>query len=337
MVEVALGTRAFTGLIVLASIVVTLVIAPGNWVFTLTQGLVFGIIFLSITLLTGTAGQISLCQAAFAGVGAFTAGQLAVHFGVAILLGTLCGGLVAAALGALVSLPTLRLGGIALALLTLSFALLADNVLFAYSWAGNGASGLTIPRPTIGSLNFSGNGSFFWLALGVLTLAAGAVWLVQGGTTGRELVAMRGSERAAGSIGIDVGRLRIIAFTLSAGIAGLGGALYGSLQQAVSPNDFNYQLSLVFVVVVASVGVYSVSGAIVAGLAYTVLLQLVNNLPSRFSSFVALAFGLVALAYVRHPEGVAAFVKRWILDRAEQFARYLQRGDASAQTTGGSG
>ena len=243
------------------------------------------------------------------------------------MLGAVAGALVAAALGVVVSLPTLRLGGIALALLTLSFALMADNVLFVYPWSGNGATGLVVPRPTIFGWSFAGNGAFFWLVLVILVIAAGAVWLVQHGTIGEELTAFRGSETAAAAIGIDVRRLRVIAFALSAALAGIGGALYASLQQTVSPTDFNYQFSLVFVVIVATVGVFSVAGAIEAGLAYTVLQQGISNLPSRYSSVVALVFGLAALSYVRHPEGVVAYAKRWVLDRAEEFAHFLQRHD----------
>ena len=335
MTEVAIGTRAFTGLVVLMFILTALVLVPGNWEFTLTQGLVFSVIFLSITVLTGMAGQISLCQASFAGVGAFTAGQLAVHFGTPVLLGMVVGGLISAVVGMVVSLPTLRLGGTALALLTLSFALLADNVLFPNSWAGNGATGLVVPRPVVGGLSFAGDAAFFWVALVVLVLAAGAVWLVRGGTFGQELGAFRGSETAASSIGIDVVRLRIVAFALSAGIAGVGGALYASLQQTVSPNDFNYQFSLVFVVVVAVVGIRSIAGAIEAGLAYTVLLQLISTLPGRYSSVVALVFGLAALGYVRHPEGAVQFAKRWVLDRAEQFAHFLSDESDEGTAAGG--
>lgn len=327
MPVVARGTRAFTGALVVAFVVVALAAVPGNWTYTLTQGLVMAVIFLSITLLTGLGGQISLAQGTFAGVGAFAVGQLAERFATPVLVGIAAGGLLAAAIGAALAVLALRLHGIALALLTLSFALLADNVLFAYSWAGNGASGLTVPRPTLAGASFTGDGAFFWLALALLVVAAGAVRLLQRGTTGGELAALRGSERAAQAIGIDVTRLRVVAMALAAGLAAVGGGLYASLQQAVSPNDFSYQLSLVLVVAVATVGVHSVAGAVEAGLAYTVLLQLVNSLPSRFTALTALVFGGAALAYVRHPEGVVAYLKRWVLDRAEQLARFLRRHD----------
>ncbi len=120
---------------------------PGNWTFTLTQGLAYSIVFLSIVLLTGMSGQISLCQASFAGIGAFTCAQLASHFGVSVLVGIVAGGAVAALVGVVVALPALRLGGLALALATLAFGLLADNVGFQFGWSGNGDTGVSIPRP----------------------------------------------------------------------------------------------------------------------------------------------------------------------------------------------
>ena len=325
MPEVAVGSRVFGVLVAGLMIAVALALVPGNWEFVFTQGIVLSIIFLSITLLTGMGGQISLCQATFAGVGAFTVGQLAMHFGTSVLLGTVVGGVLAGALGAVVALPVLRVGGIAVGLLTLSFALLADNVLFLYSWTGNGATGLTVPRPMVGPVSFAGTGAFFWLALAVLALVGGAVKLLQGGTFGQQLAALRGSERGSMAIGIDVRRLRVMVFALSAAIAGIGGALYASLEQSVSVDDFNYVFSLVFVVVVAAVGVYSVAGAIEAGVIYAVLTQLVSSLSSRYSSLLALVFGLAALTYVRHPEGVVAYGKAWVLDRAEQLVRHLRR------------
>lgn len=324
MTEVAVGSRVFGALLVATLVVVTVVLVPGNWEFTLTQGVVLSVTFLSITLLTGLGGQLSLCQATFAGAGAFAVGQLAVHFGTPVLVGMVLAGGLAAALGALVALPTLRLGGLAVGLLTLSFALVADNVLFLYSWSGGGASGLTVPRPTVGPLSFAGSSAFFWLALAILAVVALVVRLISTGTVGQELAAMRGSEIGAASIGVNVLRLRVVAFTLSAALAGIGGGLYASLQQSVSPNDFNYQFSLVYVVVVASIGIYTVAGAIEAGIAYTVLLQLIGNLPSRYGSLLALVFGLVALGYVRHPEGAIEFARTKLLDRAEQLARFLK-------------
>ncbi|HMK62857.1 MAG TPA: hypothetical protein VK386_04490 [Acidimicrobiales bacterium] len=105
----------------------------------------------------------------------------------------------------------------------------------------------------------------------------------------------------------------------------------------MSVDDFNYVFSLVFVVVVAAVGVYSVAGAIEAGVLYAVLTQLVSSLSSRYSSLLALVFGLAALTYVRHPEGVVAYGKAWVLDRAEQLVRHLRRAEVQLAASPGPG
>jgi branched-chain amino acid transport system permease protein len=178
---------------------------PGNWDFTLTSGLVYSIIFLSITLVTGLGGELSLCQATFAGVGAFISAQLAIHHGVPILLGALIGAAGALVVGAVGALPALRLRGLPLALLTLALALLADNAVFPYSWAGGSAGGLSVPRPEIGDVNLATTSSkgFFVLALIVLVICAIGVKLLQRATVGRFLDALRAIQAGVGFVVIE--------------------------------------------------------------------------------------------------------------------------------------
>jgi branched-subunit amino acid ABC-type transport system permease component len=317
--------------LVAAAIVSVLTWVPGNWAFTLTTGLVYSIIFLSITLITGMGGEVSLCQATFAGVGAFIAAQLAVHHGVPILLGSVIGALGALVVGALGALPALRLRGLPLALLTLALALLADNAVFPYSWAGGPANGLDVPRPQIGSVSLGTASSkgFFVLALLVLVACVIGVKRVQRATVGRYLDALRASPLGAESVGINPSAAKVLVFALSAGVAGLGGALYGSLQQSITPADFNYQFSLVFVVVVVTTGVRTVEGAIQAGVGFVVVEQLLSYLPGRWGSggLAIVLFAFAALTYAAHPEGVVEFQKRVWTERAE---RWLRRGDPSS-------
>jgi ABC-type branched-subunit amino acid transport system permease subunit len=297
---------------------------PDNWVFTFALGLVFSIIFLSVTLITGMSGQLSLCQAAFAGIGGFTAGQLATAHGVPVLLGALIGGALAAAVGTVVALFVVRVSGLLLTLVTLAFALFCDNVLFLYSWSGGGSLGVTAPRPNIGPISFAGDRSFLVLAFVILVICMVMVQLVQRGTTGRYLAAMRGSPTAAASLGINLTYAKVTVFAMSAGIAGLGGALYASAQNIVSPNDFYYVLSLVFVVAVITTGSRSVEGAVQAGMAFAVIAQILTYVPERISGieFVLFAFG--ALNYARHPEGIVEYQKTKWMNRV---ARLLQRWD----------
>ena len=296
-------TATFSWVVAVVAVVSALTWVPPDWLLTMNQGIAFAIIFLSLTLLTGMTGQISLCQATFAGLGGFVAGQLANQFDLPVVLGMVAGALLAGGLGVIVAIPTLRLAGLPLALATLAFALLADNILFPNSWIGNGASGVTLPRPSAGPVSFAAAKPFFLLSLVILGVAVAIVKLVGDGTMGRYLSAVRGSELAANSVGIDVYRLRVLVFALSAALAGVGGALFGSLEGSLSANDFNYQISAVLLVVVAIVGLGSITGAIVAGLVYTTLQVAVTSLPTRYAGLVAVLFGLATLSYTRHPEG----------------------------------
>jgi len=316
--------------LVVAFLVSSLTWVPGFWVTSLSQGLVLSTIFLSITLITGMSGQLSLCQATFAGIGAFAAGQLANHLGLSVLLGAVVGGLMAAAAGALIALVAVRISGLLLTLLTLAFALFADQFLFQYSWSGGGLSGVVVPRPVIGPLDFSDDRTFLVLAFAVLLGCIGLVKLVQRGTTGRYLAAMRGSPVAAASLGINLMRSRVMVFAMSAGIAGLGGALYGSLYHTVSAGNFAYEYSLAFVVVVITTGARNVEGAVQAGMAYAIVALILTYVPSRFSGIEPVLFALGAMTYAAHPEGIVEYQKsKWMTRTSRWFAALDERRGAS--------
>jgi branched-chain amino acid transport system permease protein len=306
--------RGFLVLLV-GFVVSALTWVPDAWLLVLILGLAASIIFLSITVLTGMSGQISLCQMAFAGAGAFTAGQLAAHYNVSLLAGILVGGAVAAGLGALIALPALRLGGLALAIATLAFGFLADNIGFQYSWAGNGLTGVNVPRPQLGSIDFNSDKAYFLLTLVVLVAVTGIVRLLRRGTTGRYLEAMRGSELAAAAIGININRWKVVVFAVSAGIAGVGGAIYASAEGTVFPGNFNTILSLVFVVVVVTTGVTTIEGAVQAGMAFEIVSKLLTYLPSKWSALLQVLFGAGAITYALHPEGIVEFEKRRFIER----------------------
>ena len=323
--ERSLGIIGPTVLVI--GIVSVMTWVPSNWVFALTGGLALSLVFLSITLVTGAAGQVSLCQAAFAGAGAFTAGQLATNHGVPILTGAIAGALVAAGAGLLAALPALRLRGLALSLSTFTFALLADALAFPTSFIGGPPSGLTVPRPKVGSISFATDSTraYFLLVVAILAVAGFFARRILRGTSGRGLEAVRQSPLAAAGLGFSLPKAKIVLFALSAALAGVGGALYGSLLQVVSPADFNYQYSLLFVVVVVTVGVRTVAGAVEAGVAYAILTQLTTYLPNRAAptSVVALLFALGAFAYAAHPEGVVERARRatagWVDGQIQRF------------------
>jgi branched-chain amino acid transport system permease protein len=329
-------TRLTWGLgavVVVGGVIVTLTQLDEFWLLIVTKAVIFSVIFLSITVITGMAGQISLCQATFAGVGAFTTAQLVDRYDVPVGLTMLAGALLAAAVGACLAVPALRLGGIYLALATLAFALMFQSVLVPLDWVagGEGAPPVRVPRPELGPIDFANDRTFFVLALAVLGVVGMLVILIRKGTTGRYLDALRGSETAAAAIGISPARARITAFAISAGIAGLGGALLSVQETQANGANFQPVLGLFWVVLVVTIGARTVEGAIQAGLALAFMPEILKAIGVS-PSYQFILFGLGAITYARHPEGILEANKRKSLDFVQrQLDRYRSRpGSASA-------
>ncbi|EFC80153.1 ABC transporter permease [Parafrankia sp. EUN1f] len=314
------------GLAVLA-VTATVVLTRGDslWVFLVTKAVVMGIIFLSITVVTGMSGQISLCQGTFAAIGAFTVYQMVVRYDLSVLVAALIGAAVAAVVGALLSLPIRRLGGIWTAIATLAFAYFFDAVLVKLSWVGGGdeavLQGTAVPRPVIGPWDLGDDKYYLVFASIVLVVVAAVVLQLRKGTFGRTLVAMRGSEVGAESIGISSARVRLIAFAVSAFIAGLGGALLAMAQKDVSyGTNFGPFAALFWVVMVVTLGSRTIRGALNAAAAFALFEPLIlsgtfiawiarseDAVPDFFpitGNWVFVLFGLAALQFARHPEGL---------------------------------
>jgi branched-chain amino acid transport system permease protein len=269
----------------------------------------------------------------FAGVGAFTAGQLAVRYDVPFLVGMLAGAALAALIGALVAIPALRLGGVFLALATLAFALMADNFVFPLDSVGGGASGLAVPRPKLLGIDFGADRSFFLLAMAAFVICALIVILVRKGTTGQYLAALRGSEVAAATIGINANRAKVIVFALSAGIAGTGGALLASLARTTNADSFNVQLSLVFMVLVLTTGARTVEGAANAGAAFIFIPEILGALPGHLSVLAYALFGYGTINYAKHPEGILEYQKRKSTEAIVRLVDRLSRRSPDQSTT----
>lgn len=301
---------------------------PEYWLYLATQCAALGVVFLSFTVLAGMSGQLSLCQAEFAGIGAFTAGQLANHLDLSVLAGLVVGAVVAAAAGLIAAVPALRVSGLYLALATFAFGLLVDNIVFPESWAGNGTSGITVLRPLVGPVAFNATRPFFVLSAAVLALVGLGVAGLRRTTAGQYLAAVRGSEAAAASVGIDPRRVKVMAFALSAGIAGIGGALYGSTLGAVSASNFTFFQSLFWLVIVAITGVSTIAGAVVAGVVAVAVPQLLGLAGGSLGALAAVVFGFGALSYVRHPEGLVPWLS---LAGAGRVGAALARGRRSSE------
>jgi branched-chain amino acid transport system permease protein len=296
-------TRGFALTVIGLGIVMCLFVFDAYWLNRFTLGVVYGLIFLSFTVITGMGGQVSLCQAAFAGIGAFTTAQLVDRFDMPVLTTLVLGAVLGAVVGALLAVPALRLGGIYLSLATLAFALMFESVLVPLDWVSGGAIPLRVPRPVIGPVDFASNKAFFLLCVALLVGVAVLVIFVRQGTTGRYLDALRGSEVAATAVGINPARSRIIAFALSAGLAGLGGGLFAMQTGQANSTLFSPFIGLFWVVLVLTLGARSTQGAITAGMALVLVPELLKGL-GLSGGWQLILFGLGAINYARHPDGV---------------------------------
>lgn len=280
-------------------------LGPGS-LATLGRGLVLGIVMLSLVLLAGYGGQVSLCQMTFVGLGAFAMGHVGGYAG---LLAAVA---LAAAAGALVALTVVRLRGLHLALATLAFAQAMDVVFFkrALGFGGN----LKVDRPDLPGLDVADDRTFTVVVAAVLALAAVTVLAVRRRPFGRRLVALNDSPAACATMGVSVAATKLVVFTVSAAVAGLGGALLGGLNGSVSPNDFVLLNSLVLLLLATVGGLYTVSGVLAAALLYASFPQLQDALP-ELGQVAYLLTGLLALSLGRNRYGVGGLAadatQRW--------------------------
>jgi ABC-type branched-subunit amino acid transport system permease subunit len=314
---------------------------PDAWTTVFNNGITLSIVLLSITLITGMAGQLSLCQATLAGVGAFTAAYMANHLGLNLLVGGLVGAALAAAVAVVLALLSLRLRGLGLALMTLAAALFFDATFFNETFLTGGQQGVPIMPKWLGTsafFDFNGH-AMFLLSLGVLVVAVIIVLLVRKGTVGRNLAAMRGSETAIAGLGVNPTWQRIMVFALSGAIAGVGGLLHSIEQRNVNPTDWNTDFSLILVVLVVTTSVTTVEGAIQAGIGFFVTQQVLTTVLPQIglesvgpSSLTIVLFAFGALTYAAHPEGVLEYQKRRWNQRFERF--FFNRGSPPAEMSG---
>jgi branched-chain amino acid transport system permease protein len=270
-----------------------------------------------LSLLMGQAGQISLGQASFYAIGAYTAGLLAVH-DFPPLLGLVAAPVVAATFATVVGIGVLRLRGHYLAFATLAMQLILLSVLAQSDWAG-GAIGLQgIPRLSVGSFEFSDDIQYAYLTWAGLALVLLVARNLVRSRPGRGLRALATSEVAAAASGVPVGRYRLAVFALSAGFAGLAGGIYAYYLGYLGPGSFPVLLSIEYVVMAVVGGLGTLAGGVVGAVAITLLVQVLNDLgtapgmPSYAPSVLSYAvYGLLLVIVVLFlPRGIVPALRR---------------------------
>jgi branched-chain amino acid transport system permease protein len=278
MVRILLGLLAFG---ILARLPVGLDIA---FQFDAALAVIWGFGILSLVLLTGYVGQISLCQATFAGVGAYAAGMMVSTFHADYLVAIAVGVFAAFVIGLVVGLPALRLHGITLAIVTLGIALVFDRYVFQdhiFDWFTGGSGGWRVDGATMFGLQMDSSKHLLAAYLVLLALfcivALLMVNLHESGA-GRRFRAIRDSELAAATMGVNLTRYKLLAFGMSAAIAGLGGSFYPLVVGSVSPQPFWVFTSLQLAAIAVLMGVRYVPAAALGG----VFMAFVPDVLTRF-------------------------------------------------------
>jgi ABC-type branched-subunit amino acid transport system ATPase component/ABC-type branched-subunit amino acid transport system permease subunit len=271
---------------------------------------IFAIVGISVVILSGWAGQVSLGQFAFCGIGAAVAGGLAVNHHADFFVTLLAAGLAGAAAALLIGLPALRVQGLFLAVVTLAFAVTVQNVVLDRQYTSWLLPGLDVPvgRPILyGALDVRGDVAFYYVCLGVLGLAWLCARSLRASHTGRSLIAVRDNVAAAQAVGTSATRARLAAFAISGFIAAVAGALLAYQQQAVDRPTFGVLTSLeVFVFVVVG-GLTSLPGALLGALYYEGLRYVGPALGLGDLQVLASGVGVLLLLLVA-PGGLASGV-----------------------------
>ncbi|HZT67819.1 MAG TPA: ABC transporter permease [Acidimicrobiales bacterium] len=272
----------------------------GSGLRDISSGLVYAAIAVTLVVLTGWAGQISLAQFSFVGVGAFAAGHLGGAHGDGFLWAAVVGALIAVPLGVIVGLPSIRLSGLFLALATMAFALLLDNLVFIRGSISGGYTGLTVSRPRIFGISFVSDLSFYYLALGLFAVYGIGATLLRRGPIGRRLQMIRDAPLGASTFGVNLTLTKLVVFAVCGAAAAFAGAFFGALRLTVDPNDFAFQQSLQLLLLVVLGGRALVGGALIAGGISTFELL---PLAASINRYIPLGVGIGVVSLAQYPEG----------------------------------
>ncbi len=293
--------------------------------------LIYTIVGVGLVLLSGYAGQTSIGHAAFLAIGAYTAANAA-KYGVPIYVYLPGAALLTGLVGWLVGLPALRLHGIYLAIATFAFAIIVEEILARWESVTNGNEGFMVKPASLLGKQLGEAGFYYVCVIATIAVIFVAINVIRS-PTGRAFLALRDSETAARSMGVDAARYKTFAFALSAGMTGLAGVLYAHKLSFISPEMFTLSLSIEFVMIVIIGGVASIRGAALGAIFMIMvdplLVLIKDKLPGMLGAIAAspviqdkasillsapgvksLIFGLIIIFFIIHePMGLDG---RWI-------------------------
>lgn len=297
-----------------------LVVAPmwldSYYVSQLTLIFIYGVVSVGLMLLSGYTGQISIGHAAFLAVGAYTEAVLTkwgVPFLVSLPLAFIASGLI----GIVVGLPALRVKGIYLAIATLAFGFIVEEVLTRWESVTGGSNGMQLGHIQFAGLAIDSGSKFYYLSLGVLGIILLGTLNLLRSPTGRAFVAIRDSQISAQSMGINLAKYKTAAFALSAAITGVAGVLYAHKLRFISPEQFSIQMSVELLMMIVIGGLGSLHGAILGAVFIIALPEAIGLIKDYLPQAVAqqtglqpTIFGIVLIGFILfEPEGLHG---RWV-------------------------
>lgn len=273
----------------------------------LILGGIYIVLALSLNLLTGFTGQVSLGHAAFYGIGAYTSALLSLKFGYSFLMTAICGGIMAAIFGILLGSPTLKLQGSYLSIVTLGFCEIARIIELNWMSLTRGPLGLPgIPTPKILGFTIEKDRGYYYLIVVLILITIFVIKNIINSRTGRAMIAIREDDIAAEAMGINVFKYKLLAFTISAFFAGLAGSFYAHYVTFIDPQSFTFDESIQILSMVILGGMGSIPGSIIGALVLVSIPEILRSVQEY--RMVLYGIVLVVMMLVR-PQGLFGDIK----------------------------
>ncbi|WP_176055214.1 branched-chain amino acid ABC transporter ATP-binding protein/permease [Paraburkholderia caribensis] len=255
--------------------------------------MIYAILLFGLDIVVGYTGQVSLGHAGLFGVGAYTAGVLFIKLGMPFYVTVPMAIVVTAAFGAILALPALRVSGPYLAMVTLAFGTIIQILINEMDFLTSGPMGIKITKPVIAGHRLDET-QYYWVVAALLVVSLVVVHRVLKSHLGRAFEALRDSPIASDCMGVSVYRHKVYAFVISAGFAGLAGCLYSYSEQYISPNTYNFELTILFLLAIIMGGRKTRTGALIGSTIIVLLPKLLDDI-SMFR-MVATALAVVVIA-----------------------------------------